>query len=202
MLPKIWDFIKNQSIIWTSTTLLAIFTVFSQTIVDNIKTGLNKSDKRVTSLEKIAVDLSLFDFNAESLINNYYAALDSSQGNKVNIKNLVDLVNQYNNSIVTIRSNELIYRYDIIAYSKRKLLLFKTDVLEKYDSLFNSTLKLDSSIHNINKISINIAPLQGTDSNYIFKKTDLAYLGSVLPDCLKNLEKTKENTNALIKAFE
>jgi hypothetical protein len=201
-LQKIWDFIRSQSTVWLTTTLLAIMTVFTQTIADRIKTGLNNADQRRKSFESISKDFSALLFNAENAIESYQLALDPAARGRIDPNNLKTTIDPYNTSITAIRSNQYSYKYELNAYGRYKWLIFRTDVSEQYDSLMVYVVRLDSAMHRINPVALKIAPLVGKkDSVYQLDHADSAVLKVVLPAANAALRETKAKADQFFNSL-
>lgn len=202
ILQKIWTWIKSQTVIWITTTLVAILTAFSQTITDRIKTGLNNADQRRQAYKSMSKDFSSLIFNAENAIENYNMAFDSLTGHQIDPNNLDTTIIPYNASITTIRDSQYVYKYELNAYAKWKWLIFRTDAAEKYDTLMMYVIKFDSAMHRMNPIAMKIKPLVGTrDSMYTLDKHDKDILKSYLPEANVLLRQTKIRADRLFNSL-
>jgi hypothetical protein len=176
-IQKIWDAIKSQSIAWVSTTVLALLAVFSQTIADHIRTGLNNADAREKCYEKMSQDFSRLVFNAENAMENYQQALDSFGNGNFSAANLKATVDAYNTSITTVRDNQYAYKYQLNTYAKWELKIFRGNLSKEYDSLFWYVVQLDKAVHKMNPIGTKVEaylnkkavvyPLDGHDSTLL-----------------------------------
>ena len=192
----------RQSIIWVTTTLLAILTLFSQTLVDRIKTGLNVADLRGGYYKKMAGDFSNLSFDAQSIIDNYTEALEPGQGRRIGPKFLNTLVLGYNSAIDTVRKNEYIYRYWINAYYRTRWILFRTNAMERYDTLLNSIYRLDKAIHSMNRVGVGIAPFVNKDSTYILSIADSTFLSDNMQRIDSTYSDAKKKLATLIDGLD
>lgn len=202
MLNKIWTFVKNQSVIWVTTTLLAILTMFSETLVDKIKSGLNKADKRFASLEAMAKEFSGLQYNAKSLITAYGESINSGRGRLINPKFMYSVVNDFNSSIISLMSDEMNYRYEVSIYSRKKWLFFNTDILNKMDTLYLNIKNLDSCVHLFNPVSIHFTQLISSDTNYILSLEDSTTIRKCLDPCRSQLIKSSQSMEDVIDSYK
>jgi hypothetical protein len=201
-IQQIFAWIGRQSIIWVTTTLLAILTLFSQTIVDRVKTGLNIADLRAKYYEKMAGDFSTLGFDAQSIIDDYSEAVEPGQGKQIGPKFLDMLVTGYNNALDTVRKNEYIYRLWINTYYRTRWLFFRTNALERYDTLLSSIYRLDDAIHSMNRVAVKIRPFVKNDSTYILSQEDSIFLRDHMHAIDSTWLDNKAKMTALIDGLE
>lgn len=193
ILQKLWQLIKKQSVIWISTTIIAILTAFSGIIVDNIKTGLLTASKRSEVFNDLAPKISLYIFASNSLLDCFKEGLNFKKISKSFLKYNAD---DYNNQLQNLIKDEYTFKAKIKKYFNRKILVFKTDNVQDYDSLILKIKVFDKSIHQLNSISLEIENRK--DTIYFISKNDSIFLAKQIPLIEGHINDVRKKTESLL----
>jgi hypothetical protein len=128
--------LKNNIVALIITTIVAIFTLFSDKILGDIKFELNKADLRVSSYEKFTVDISSYVFDAEN-VTEYY------QNGWTTLTSLNMVTPAYNNAIDELRSQEYV-TYELLHR------FWKPDDISRFEKVMETVKKIDTQIHSLN----------------------------------------------------
>ncbi len=127
----------NNLLAYVVGVAIAILSIFSDRITENIKDAINISDSRVTIYESLAKDIGYYLFYVDVL-------QDGFEDRWIRKSGLNSLIPKYNNSISQLRGNELLY----ISRVKR---FWGNEESEKLEKLFVELGSLDDRVHDLNE---------------------------------------------------
>ena len=162
--------LKTNFVTLLVTTIVAIITVFSDTIVGDIRFSLNKADLRVASYEKFTSSISNFVFNAE-IVTEFY-----DQG-WTTASSLKFAVPPYNDAITDLRKNEY------VTYGMLNRFWTKDDI-NRFEDVMETVKKIDFQVHSLNPEAE--AVINGTKLKADIKFTE------PIADTLKSLNRELE----------
>lgn len=174
----VWSKLKNQSFLWFATIMTGILTTFSQYIADSIKSGIDKSQQRTLYFNTIALDLSKYNFDAETVYNTYFEA-ELNRG--IGVDYIKSVANDYNIDIGNLRSKEYLFRAQIDRGWGKKFIFFHTTKTSEFDELYFYIYQLDSAIHLLNPIALNIVNVNLDTKKYQLTHEDSLITKKTLP---------------------
>lgn len=101
-MPTMLDTLKDKLGVLVITAVVSIAMVFSDRILESIKTAVNRSEQRPAQQEKLARDFSAYMFAAETSVDYLKAGLTTKAA-------LVEAATAYKKSLATLRENEYVY---------------------------------------------------------------------------------------------
>lgn len=128
--------LKTQTATWAVTFVVAILGVFSSYITESVKFALNRADLRTKQHEELAMEVSHYIFAAE--LNTEFIEHDWTTKTA-----MTELLNEYNESITTLRKKEFVYMSWIQKY-------WGKDETAKFAAFMKSVREFDSTIHSLN----------------------------------------------------
>lgn len=96
------DSLKSQTGAWFVGFVISVLALFSLRITEDIKFALNSADLRTKNYEELASNLSEYNFEAELFV-------EFIANGWTDAVAMTPLVNEYNNSIDTLRKKEYVY---------------------------------------------------------------------------------------------
>jgi hypothetical protein len=135
-LSSVVESLKAQAAIWFVGFVISLLAIFSSNITESIKSSLNRADVRSKYYEELAQNLSDFDFEAELAVEYIGNGLTEAEG-------LIPLINEYNESITTLRKKEYVYLSWVNRFWGKSGL---ADLERSYDAVKS----FDSAIHSLN----------------------------------------------------
>ncbi len=127
---------KSQTATWIVAFLVAVLSVFSSKITENIKFAINKADLRSKYYEELVSDISEFGFEAELWIELVKRGWTTEDSLKQNVK-------EYNDSITKLRKKEWVYRSWIKRYWEKTQVAAFAQYMDKVKAF-------DIEIHGLN----------------------------------------------------
>jgi hypothetical protein len=135
-MSTVMESLKDKLGVVIVTAAVSLATVFSDKIVGSIKSEVNKADQRPAEEQLIAMDISLFIFCAENVLE--YLAKNQTT------KKELEFVNPpYNDAITSLRKNEYVYLAAIQRY-------WDKPVVQQYETFFADVRSVDKAIHDFN----------------------------------------------------
>ncbi len=156
---------RTQFLAWFIGFMIAILTVFSNNIVENIKFSVNKANQRIKFYEELSSDLSEYIFIAEINIEFLEKGWTTEPSLSLNIR-------EYNDSVTKLRKKEYVY----LSWLKH---FWKDKEVKLFSEIFQEIKSFDSVIHslndefekvNISKTSMKVEPTIGNEAAINMKK--------------------------------
>lgn len=135
-MPTMLETIKEKLGILLITTVVSVAMIFSDRILESIKTALNRSEQRPVQQEKLARDFSAFIYAAENEIAYFHSGLTTKAA-------LNEVAAAYNRAITTLRENEYVYYAVIHRYWGR-------EQIAHYENFIAGVRQLDQQVHRFN----------------------------------------------------
>ncbi|HEX7176191.1 MAG TPA: hypothetical protein VF240_13095 [Pyrinomonadaceae bacterium] len=176
-MATIWEKIKDNFTTLFVTTLVALLTVFSDSIVGNIKFAVNRANLRTTHYEKLATDLSNYTFSAENVTEFYEQGWTSKSSLELAVK-------PYNDAIVNLRKQE---------YVNAALLhrFWDADDVSRFKAVMETVREVDTQIHSLNSEAEAVA-------NAVKPKADPAVTKPVTDKLKPLIEELKSRVSAFL----
>lgn len=135
-LDNIKSSLKTQTATWLVAFAIAMLGLFSSHITESVKFALNRADLRTKQFEELATEVSHYIFSAE--LNTEFIEHDWTTK-----ATMTELLNEYNESITTLRKKEFVYQSWIQKFWG------KTEA-DQFESFMKYVREFDSSVHSLN----------------------------------------------------
>lgn len=122
---------------WLGATIVAFLTIFSDVILERIRTRLNRANLRAKYFEELAIDLSTYLFYAEIFEERYRRGWTRDQAD------LVAVAGAINGAITTLRKKEYVYRSWATKY-------WGTTAAHQLVGVLNAVKSVDDAAHAFN----------------------------------------------------
>jgi hypothetical protein len=130
------DSIKSQTATWLVGFVIALLTLFSAKITENIRLALNHADLVSKYYEELAENLSEYRFQAELTV-------EFVERGWTTAYTLETLIKEYNESVTKLRKKEWVYQSWIRRYwGERPAIAF--------DQCMDAVKAFDSEVHHLN----------------------------------------------------
>lgn len=129
-------FVRTHLLSFVTTTAVGVLTLFSGTIVEQVKFRLNRADLRTTRYEAVARDLSSFTFAVE-LVEEFF------RNHWTTLKTLEWLIDYYNKAVTRLRESEHVYRQWLGHY-------WGPEQIKRFDRIMADVRAVDAEIHKLN----------------------------------------------------
>ncbi|UOQ55254.1 hypothetical protein [Hymenobacter cellulosivorans] len=171
--------LRSKAGLLLTTLIIGVLTVFSDYIVDNIKTGINRANTRTTHFDVISKELSAFIFNAE--------LAEEIGANRISNKAYItSIITDYNTSVTSLRKNEY-YHYALIHK------YWNEEAYQQYRLAMQQAKTYDSLLHQLNPVYAQLTQQAEGKLTYTpAMEEDLKQQGPKLRSALRQLQQKSE----------
>lgn len=141
-LVRAWHSMKKNTMVWISTFLISVFSIFSNYFVEEIHKTLTDANFKSNEYAEMANVFSEYNFSVELIIQFFDRKEEGSEYFK-------NLVNQYNEGIYKIRGKE---------YSNHALIIKHSDefIANDYEELIDNVKVMDGLLRELHAVSMDV----------------------------------------------
>jgi hypothetical protein len=172
---------KTQTAIWLVGFIIALLTVFSSKITEDIRLALNRADLASKYYEELASDLSEYRFQAELTVEFIERGWTKAEALKT-------LVSDYNEAITKLRKKEWVYQSWMRRY-------WGAQQVDAFVQCMDAVRAFDRDVHDLND---EIESVVDKKKQNFDKKTAAAAVDRLKP-ALKKLLESSDSLNEKLK---
>lgn len=135
-MATIKETLKEKIVTLIIPAVIALLTIFSDKIVEQVKLSVNRANLRTSHYERLSSEISFFAFASEN-VTEYY------ENGWTTKSSLEAIVPDYNNAITSLRKNEY------VTFGLLHRFWEKGDV-ERFQRIMETVKKIDVQIHSMN----------------------------------------------------